>query len=169
MLDDLTWLQVLQARHDTLVTSHFGFNKTMELMFRNYWWPQFWKYVKRFVGSCDVCARTKNPFHHPHGFFWLLLIHASPWFSISMDFIIDLPPFSSYDSMDNIRKMKTWSLVLLPLGKKTITCKWIYKKKSRVNGTIERFKARLVARGSKQKVGVDFGETFAPVAIMEHY
>ncbi len=65
--------------------------------------------------------------------------------------------------------MKTWSLVLLPLGKKANTCKWIYKKKLGVNGTIERFKARLVTRGCKQKVGVDFGETFALVAIMEHY
>ncbi len=50
----LTQLQLLQAMHDTLVGSHFGFNKTMELVFGDYWQPQFWKYVKEVVRSCDV-------------------------------------------------------------------------------------------------------------------
>ncbi len=35
---ELTWFQVLKAKHDTLVAGHFGFNKTMELMFHDYWW-----------------------------------------------------------------------------------------------------------------------------------
>jgi hypothetical protein len=46
---------------------HFGFNKTMELMSQHYWWPQFWKYVKEFVGSCDGCAPVKNFCYCPHG------------------------------------------------------------------------------------------------------
>ncbi len=37
------------------------------VVFRNYWWPQLWKYVKEFVKSCDVCARSKNLHHRPHG------------------------------------------------------------------------------------------------------
>ncbi len=40
ILESPVRLQVLQARHDTLVVGHFGFNKTMELMFHNYSWPQ---------------------------------------------------------------------------------------------------------------------------------
>jgi hypothetical protein len=46
--------QVFQSRHNDLAISHFGFNKAMELMFQNYWWPQLWKYVKEFVGSCNL-------------------------------------------------------------------------------------------------------------------
>ncbi len=95
----LAWFQVIQVRHDVLVVKDFGFNKTMELMFRNYWWPQFWKYVKEFVGSYDVCVQAKNSWHRPHGLFQPLPIHASSWSLISMDFIIDLSPFSSYDSI----------------------------------------------------------------------
>jgi hypothetical protein len=67
------------------------------------------KYVKEFVGSCDVCARTKNPHHHPHGLLKPLLIPTSPWSSISVDFITNLPLFNSYDSIlvvvDRLTKM----------------------------------------------------------------
>jgi hypothetical protein len=120
------WFQVLQVRHDVLVVKHFGFNKTMELMFRNYWWPQFWKYVKEFVGSYDVCAQAKNSRHRPHGLFQPLPIHASPWSLISMDFIIDVSSFSSYDSILVVVYCLTNMDHFIPCTK-TIICKGIAK------------------------------------------
>ncbi|CAL2265125.1 unnamed protein product [Prunus armeniaca] len=60
----------------------------------------------------------------------------------------------------------TWSVVKLPKGKKAVGSRWIYKTKFHSDGSIERYKARLVARGFTQMYGVDYKETFAPVAKM---
>ncbi|KAL1216652.1 Retrovirus-related Pol polyprotein from transposon RE2 [Cardamine amara subsp. amara] len=61
---------------------------------------------------------------------------------------------------------QTWTLEDLPPGKRAIGSMWVYKIKYNSDGTIERYKARLVALGNKQIEGEDYGETFAPVAKM---
>ena len=58
----------------------------------------------------------------------------------------------------------TWTLTPLPLGKSVIGYKWVYRVKYLPNGIIERYKARLVAKCFTQKYGLDYSETFFPVA-----
>ncbi|KAK3042700.1 hypothetical protein RJ639_000758 [Escallonia herrerae] len=58
----------------------------------------------------------------------------------------------------------TWTLMPLPSGKRAIDSKWVYKVKFHPDGTVERYKTRLVAKGYTQIEGLDFHETFAPVA-----
>ncbi|CAM8934462.1 unnamed protein product [Rhodiola kirilowii] len=60
----------------------------------------------------------------------------------------------------------TWEVVPLPSHVRPITCKWIYTVKTRHDGSLERYKARLVASGFQQEYGHDYDETFAPVAHM---
>lgn len=65
-----------------------------------------------------------------------------------------------------LEENNTWELVDLPPGKQAIGSKWVYKIKHKVNGEVERFKTRLVAKGYNQKEGLDCHETFSPVAKM---
>ena len=55
------------------------------------------------------------------------------------------------DEINSIMQNHTWELVNLPLGNKPIGCKWIFKRKLQTNGTIDKYKTRLVAKGYRQK------------------
>jgi hypothetical protein len=65
-----------------------------------------------------------------------------------------------------LQKNKTWELVHLPEGKKAVGCKWVFTVKQTPEGKVDRYKARLVAKGYSQTYGIDYDETFAPVAKM---
>ena len=63
-----------------------------------------------------------------------------------------------------VMKNNTWQLIDLPPGKKPIGCRWIFKIKYKEDGTVDKYKARLVAQGYAQKEGIDYDETIAPIA-----
>jgi hypothetical protein len=62
----------------------------------------------------------------------------------------------------SLQERQTWSLVVKPACRKIVDIKWVFKIKRNSDGTIARYKARLVARGLSQEHGIDYTETFAP-------
>ena len=71
------------------------------------------------------------------------------------------------DELKSLQKNDVWELVKLPNGRKTVGTKWVFKEKIGADGSIERYKARLVAQGYSQQCGLDYDETFSPVVRTE--
>ncbi|KAJ1704622.1 hypothetical protein LUZ63_004403 [Rhynchospora breviuscula] len=71
------------------------------------------------------------------------------------------------EELNQFERNQVWELVSLPSGKQVIGTKWVYRNKLDELGNVIRNKARLVAQGFKQQEGIDFEETFAPVARLE--
>ena len=68
------------------------------------------------------------------------------------------------EELDALHKNNTWDMVDLPPGQSIVGCRWVYKIKTKADGFVERYKACLVAKGFTQEYGIDYVETFAPVA-----
>nr|GEV51306.1 zinc finger, CCHC-type [Tanacetum cinerariifolium] len=68
------------------------------------------------------------------------------------------------DEIGSIMENNTWVLSDLPPGCKLLGYKWIFKRKMKVDGTVDKFKARMVIQGFRQKEGIDYFDTYAPVA-----
>jgi hypothetical protein len=67
------------------------------------------------------------------------------------------------DELDALTKTHTWDLVELPSRKSAVGCKWVYKIKTWSDSSVERYKARLVAKDFSQEYDIDYDETFALV------
>ena len=70
------------------------------------------------------------------------------------------------EEIDALKKNKTWEIVDQLKGKNIVACKWVFTLKYKVDGSLERYKARLVVKGYTRTYGFDYQETFAPVAKM---
>lgn len=85
-------LELLHTFHDSPVGGHWGQAKTCELISRQYTWTSMRKYVNRYIANCPTCIRAKLPRQEPQGHLLPLAIPESPCSSISIDFIVSLPP-----------------------------------------------------------------------------
>jgi histone deacetylase 1/2 len=68
-----------------------------------------------------------------------------------------------HDKIQALRSNNTWSLVHFIPSMNVIGCRWVYKIKHHVDGSVGRYKACLMARGFTQHEGIDYSETFSPV------
>ena len=73
--------------------------KTLEMVSRNYWWPNMSRYIGNYVATCDLCLHTKVQHRLPTGKLQPLPIPDERWEVISVDFIVELPESGGYDAI----------------------------------------------------------------------
>ena len=91
--------KIVALCHDSKIARHLGRWKTLELVSQNYWWPQMSKYIGKYVSTCDLCLCTKMIKQPPTGELHPLPIPDTPWDTISVDFIMELPESNGQDSI----------------------------------------------------------------------
>jgi len=83
--------EVIQLHHDVPAAGHGGRWKMVELVTRNYWWPEVTRDVGKYVEGCDLCQRMKNRTEEPAGKLKLSEVPQKTWSHLTVDFITKLP------------------------------------------------------------------------------
>ena len=97
--DDSLHMHIISSHHDSPVAGHPGYQKTQELIERQYYWPGLASDVRSYVARCDHCACFKGSNTKPAGSAVPLQPSTMPWVDVSADFITDLPLSNGFDSI----------------------------------------------------------------------
>src|SRR5258706_3965728 len=91
--------EILQSEHDSKIAGHFGQDKTIELIRRNFWWPGMDNDIIKYIQSCPDCQSNKARRHRSYGLLSPLELPHAPWQSIAMDFITELPKSEDHNEL----------------------------------------------------------------------
>jgi len=108
----------MKSEHDSKIAGHFGRDRTMELISRNFYCPKMEDDIRQYCNECDNCHRTKAPRHAKHGLLHPLELQSKPWTHISTDFITDLPESLGYTKILVVVDRFTKMAHFIPLSKK---------------------------------------------------
>ena len=109
-----------------------------------------------------MCTRAKSGIVKPRLNPTLLLAHAEPK-NVKTALSNSTWKQAMQVEYDALLCNGTWSLVELPTSVSVISCKWVFRVKENPDGSITKYKVKLVAKGFYQQLGKDYNETFSPV------
>ncbi len=91
--------RIMSLYHDSRVAGHPGRAKTLELISRDYWWPQMAWHVGLYTRTCETCLRNKVIRRRPIGELNPMPTPEGRWETVSVDFIVELPDSHGFDAV----------------------------------------------------------------------
>ena len=121
-------LYLLKQYHDNPIAGHPGRAKTLELISRDYYWPDIYLFVKRYTRNCKTYSRIKPSNQGYQGVLRLLPLPNRPWTDIAMDFVVGLPESHGYNAILTIVDRLTGMRHLIPCNDTTGSedLAWLY-------------------------------------------
>jgi len=107
--------QIVALCHDTQIMGHPGCWKTLELVSRNYWWPQMSRYIGQYVSTCDLCLWTKPWRRSPVGELQPLSVPDAQWDTLSVNFVVELPESSGHDAVMTVMDAVSKRAYFIPI------------------------------------------------------
>ncbi|KAI0504100.1 hypothetical protein KFK09_015047 [Dendrobium nobile] len=122
----------------------------------------------KIIQQHSMQTRAKSGIHKPKQIFDLSAINTNGLTPSTFAQANKIPHWRAamHEEFTALIRQGTWSLVPQPANTPILGCRWTFKTKQLPNGSVDRYKARLVAQGFDQKLGVNYTETFSPVAKM---
>ena len=93
------WAQLVKEHHDAMAAGHWGVARTMELISRNYWWPNLRTTVEEYIARCERCQRAKPDRHARQTALKPMPVRNGPWQEIAKDFVVGLPDSDGFNAI----------------------------------------------------------------------